>query len=167
MLMILHPAGFRSRFVEIARSQLAVREVGTNGGVDVRRFQSATWLKPGPWPWCGAFVCWCYLETCRQLHSSHLISTRPTTPAAFGFENWGRLHGGLSHDVGSILAGSIVMFNWSHVGIATSDCSPSGIQTVEGNTSSQKTTKPGEGVFAKNHPVSAIRSHVKIHEFTA
>jgi hypothetical protein len=164
MAILLHPRGFRWRIAEIGRSQFRVREVGNNGGPDVRRFQSATWLAPGPWPWCAAFVCWCYRQAASQL-APGLLPTRPQTPRAFGFESWGKLHGGFSTDPRKIILGDIVIFRFSHVGIALQNYEPGplGIVTVEGNTDAQA-SREGDGVWQRNRPLSSVRSFIRFYE---
>lgn len=140
-----------------------MREVGKNGGPAVKKYQSATWLKPGPWPYCAAFVCWAYREAALESFEG-LLATRPQSPRAFDFEEWGRRHGRLSHDPRKVRQGDVVVFNFSHVGVAVEAYSPLlGISCVEANTD-RMGSREGEGVWFKIRPVSAVRSIVKIYE---
>jgi hypothetical protein len=110
-------------------------------------------------------VCWCYLETCRRLCPA-LIETRPTTPRAYDFEKWGRQFGTIVKNHAHAVQGDIVIFNFSHVGIAVQKYSALlGIPCVEGNTDKHGTNE-GEGVWLKNRSLSSVRSIVRIHEST-
>lgn len=51
----------RDRLLDVARSQLYVRESGNNDGKEVRKYLRSTGLGPG-YPWCAAFVNWCHEE---------------------------------------------------------------------------------------------------------
>jgi hypothetical protein len=47
------------KLVKIALSQVGVKEVGgNNNGPEIRKYQSATNLKPASWPWCAALTSW-------------------------------------------------------------------------------------------------------------
>lgn len=166
MAIILHPPKFRFHLVESAVSFLGVREVGTNGGKQVRLFQSATSLKPGDWPWCAAFVCFCYREAAARFCPGAL-PTRPVTPRAFGFESWGKDHALFLSRPSSVRQGDILVFSFSHVGIATASFSLSSpyVLSVEGNTNS-KGHRDGDGVFIRNRSFSSIRSIVRLYEST-
>ena len=50
--------------VDIAKKEVGVREEeGKNNiGTEIQIYQSATWLAPGSWPWCAAFMCWVLRE---------------------------------------------------------------------------------------------------------
>ncbi len=147
---------------KVAESQIGVRETKTNGGRKIEEYQRATWLPIGPWPWCAAFVCWCVREF---VGAEKVTFPLPTTPGAWDFEKWC-----LSVDDSvrlrkphhnRINRGDIVIFSFSHIGIATSDVDADGmVATVEGNTNSAG-SREGDGVYRKKRHVSKIRSVIR------
>jgi hypothetical protein len=156
--------------VRIAKAEVGVREVGnTNCGVRVNEYKAATWLNPKKgWPWCAAFVCWVIREA---LISSGVKQTktfkRPRTAGAWDFENWSieqdsttwmrRPHGN------DIMAGDIVVFTFSHIGIAVSSPDKMGNVTVaEGNTDDAG-SREGGGVYFKTRNLSKIRSRIRFN----
>lgn len=160
----LHPAGFRSRLVSIAKGQVGKREVGNNGGLAVRSYQSATWLEPGAWPWCAAFVCWCYQVA--ALGSPECSRRRPTTPRAFEFEPWGRKHAQVLKPAAGVLPGDIVVFQFptgGHVGIAVTASKDGEFSTVEGNTNPAG-SREGDGVYQRKRNFAFVRSIIRLHE---
>jgi len=52
--------------LEVARSQVGVRESGRNRGTEVERYLASVGLPPGQ-PWCAAFVYWCFLTAALRL----------------------------------------------------------------------------------------------------
>lgn len=159
-----------TEIIRIAKAEVGVREVGnTNCGVRVDEYKAATWLNPKKgWPWCAAFVCWVIREA---LVSSNTKQTktfkRPKTAGAWDFENWSieqdsttwmrRPHGK------DIIAGDIVMFTFSHIGIALSAPDENGdVATVEGNTDSSG-SREGGGVYLKTRNLSKIRSRIRFN----
>jgi hypothetical protein len=62
---------------------------------------------------------------------------------------------------GDIEAGDIVMFTFSHIGIALSAPNKNGeVETVEGNTDMMG-SREGGGVFRKMRSLSKIRSRIR------
>jgi hypothetical protein len=51
----------RTQLVEVATSQVGVREQGYNNGPEVRAYLASCGLKP-PQFWCAAFIRWCYRQ---------------------------------------------------------------------------------------------------------
>jgi hypothetical protein len=147
---------------KVAESQIGVRETKTNGGRRIEEYQRATWLPVGPWPWCAAFVCWCVKEF---VGGEKVTFPLPTTPGAWDFEKWClsvdnsvKLH---KPHRNKIERGDIVVFSFSHIGIATSDIDADGmVATVEGNTNSAG-SREGDGVYRKNRHSSKIRSVIR------
>ena len=164
------------RLVEIAEKEIGVHEVGGNNrGPRVREYQSATWLVPGPWPWCAAFVCWAIREwlklpevrTALSLRNDDAVEKwRPKTAGAFDFENWAK-HRGLT-----ILkvplrakAGDLVIFNFSHIGIVAADQTDDAhISTIEGNTNNggERDSELGDGVFRKERSPQLVKAFIRI-----
>lgn len=153
---------------EIAAKEIGVTEVnGSNCGPRVNEYKAATWLPADKgWPWCAAFVCWCVREAL-TLSGTKETKTfkRPYTAGAWDFENWS-----LEQDESTntrkphkndILPGDIVIFTFSHIGIATSAPDKNGnVRTIEGNTDGAG-SREGGAVLRKTRHVSKIRSRIR------
>ena len=152
--------------VRIATAEIGVEEVnGSNCGPRVDEYKAATWLDPSKgWPWCAAFVCWVVREAMEATGQRYTFD-RPRTAGAWDFENWSRKQDSSTwtkrpHD-GDIQAGDIVIFTFSHIGIATSAPDAGGwVSTVEGNTDAAG-SREGGGVYRKRRHVSKIRSRIR------
>lgn len=154
--------------VKLARKEIGVEEVdGTNCGPRVNHYKAATWLNPElAWPWCAAFVCWLVREA---LATTGLEETatfkRPRTAGAWDFRNWA-----LAQDDSvrtkdrpgtDIQAGDILIFTFSHIGIATGPPDEHGlVPTIEGNTDSAG-SREGGGVYAKKRPLNKIKARLR------
>jgi len=157
-----------AKIVELARREIGVEEIdGSNCGPRVNEYKAATWLPADkPWPWCAAFVCWLVREAMQDTGIEDTATfKRPQTAGAWDFENWSRAqdqttwtkkpHGG------DIEAGDIVIFTFSHIGIAIGEPDANGyVITCEGNTDA-KGSREGGGVFEKLRHVSQIRSRIR------
>jgi hypothetical protein len=149
----------------IASAEIGVEEIdGTNCGPRVNEFKAATVLPADEaWPWCAAFACWVVREAMKQAGGTYTFK-RPTTAGAWAFEAWSRAqdsstHTRKPHD-GDIKAGDIVIFTFSHIGIAVGDAHDGFVKTVEGNTDAAG-SREGGGVFQKVRSVSKIRSRIR------
>lgn len=153
---------FAELLASIAKSQVGEREQGNNGGRAVRKYQAATWLTPGPWPWCAAFVCWCFKHALKE-HPQ--VIQRPRTAGAWDFENWAKKEGAeLIKPVSStrVRRGDILVYTFSHIGIAVGDEWQNGkVDTVEGNTNAAG-AREGDGVYRKTRNKSQIRSIIRL-----
>lgn len=154
--------------VRIAEAEVGVEEVnGTNTGKRVNEYKAATWLDPEKgWPWCAAFVCWVVREALKATGTPQTDTfKRPQTAGAWDFENWSRKQDRSTWTrkptAGDIKAGDIVVFRFSHIGIAVEDMEPDGtVQTVEGNTDAAG-SREGGGVFRKTRRLTQIRSRIR------
>lgn len=154
------------KMVSLARGEIGVSEVdGTNCGPKVDEYKAATWLDADKgWPWCAAFICWLVREA---IEGEDIKFSRPETAGAWDFENWAKRQA--SNGVGlrkptneDIKAGDIVVFTFSHIGIAIADIDSSGyVKTIEGNTNGAG-SREGGSVLEKNRHVSKIRSRIRI-----
>jgi hypothetical protein len=146
--------------VGIAKSEVGVREIGHNSGDRIREYQSATWLPPGPWPWCAAFVCWCIRETSRKIHFPFDL---PKTAGAWDFENWAReAKVKLIKPANELIrAGDIVIFKFSHIGIAHLDEHDAQAETIDGNTDDDG-GREGDGTYEKVRWKSNVRSIIRL-----
>jgi len=152
------------QLVKIAKAEVGVEEVnGSNCGPRVNEYKAATRLPAKEaWPWCAAFVCWCVKQA---MGDGKFTFERPTTAGAWDFENWSRAQDdstSTKKPAGEdVKAGDIVVFRFSHIGIAVSSPDADGyIKTVEGNTDSAG-SREGGGVFLKNRKISQVRSRIR------
>jgi hypothetical protein len=152
--------------VDVAAAEIGVEELnGTNCGPRVDAYKGATSLDPSQgWPWCAAFVCWVVREAMARCGVSETPTfRRPTTAGAWALELWS-----LAQDATTqtqkpprdIKAGDIVIFTFSHCGIAIGPITNGMVQTIEGNTDGQG-TREGGAVLVKRRPVSKIRSRIR------
>lgn len=152
------------KLVQLAKKEVGVEEIdGTNCGPRVNEYKAATWLDPKQsWPWCAAFICWLMREAMKD---GKYAFERPRTAGAWDFENWAskqkagvelkKPHGG------DIKPGDIVMFTFSHIGLAISSPIDGVVETIEGNTDASG-SREGGGVFIKKRKLSSIRSRIRI-----
>ncbi|MFH1067841.1 MAG: CHAP domain-containing protein [bacterium] len=147
--------------VAIARREVGVKEVGGNNrGPRIRQYQSATWLEPGAWPWCAAFVCWCIREW-RQSDKSLPKFNRPQTAGAFDFERWARQENFPVFDETTLAKkGDIIVFDFSHIGIVAEDRAGDTLHTIEGNTNAEG-SREGDGVWEKRRHWKLARSLIR------
>ena len=114
---------------------------------------------------CAAFICWLFREA---MKNSKYSFSRPNTASAWGFEDWARgendsikLQKPHNNDIKS---GDIVIFTFSHIGLAISGIDSSGyIQTIEGNTDGAG-SREGGAVLQKKRHISQIRSRIRTFE---
>lgn len=156
------------KMVKLARDQIGVSEVdGTNCGPMVDTYKAATWLDPHKgWPWCAAFICWLIKESLEG-REAQFDFERPRTAGAWDFENWAKKQATNGIDLRKptnedIKAGDIVIFTFSHIGLAVADIDSSGyVKTIEGNTNGLG-SREGGSVLEKDRHVSKIRSRIRI-----
>lgn len=167
---------FAESLARIAESQIGQHEEGGNNrGKQVVEYQKATWLNPGAWPWCAAFVCWCVWVAIKGLARTPPWP-RPRTAGAYDLEQWASGKYGSTAGFWRVLAsrpddpatwprrGDIVTFTWSHVGIVTGyDPTTKRVQTVEGNAGLHQTSDSaaGDGVVAKEQHITKVRRLIR------
>lgn len=154
-------ASLADKFVEILLTKVGVREIprNSNRGPDVEEFQRATWLAGTGWAWCAAYVCWGMRELEKVIDYPW---ARPQTAGAWDFENWARQQGlRLFKPADKIRKGDIVIFTFSHIGVAIEDEKNGFIETVEGNTD-ESGSREGGGVYTKRRAKSLVRSHIRL-----
>lgn len=146
------------RLCDIAAGEVGTKEVGENGGPRIREYQAATWLAPGAWPWCAAFICWLLKK------AAALPFEAPRTAGAWDFERWAREQASkgvrLLKPRQSIQRGDIVIFTFSHIGLCVGGERAGIINTIEGNTDAGG-GREGDGVYAKTREVRLVRSHIR------
>ena len=135
----------------------------SNTGPRVLQYQRATWLPGTGWPWCAAFICW-GLQQIENERELGLGFNRPQTAGAWDFENWARAQKlRLMKPRQSILAGDILCFTFSHIGLAIADESNGYVRTVEGNTD-QSGDREGGGVYIQSRKISLVRSNIRLEK---
>lgn len=153
--------------VKLAKGEIGTEEIdGTNCGPRVNEYKAATNLPPKEsWPWCAAFVDWCVWQAMRAEHAEYTFK-RPTTAGAWDLENWSLKQDDSTNTKrnpgNDIKAGDIVIFKFSHVGIATSNAytDTQVVDTVEGNTD-KAGSREGGGVYAKTRKLSSIKTRIR------
>jgi hypothetical protein len=153
------------KIISLAKEEIGVEEVnGTNCGPRVNEYKSATWLdSTKSWPWCAAFICWLFRESMKD---GKYTFERPQTAGAYDFENWCK-----NQDASVVLkkphnndikSGDIVIFNFSHIGLAVGSPDSDGyVKTIEGNTDGTG-SREGGAVLEKRRKTSTIRSRIRI-----
>ena len=163
------------KLVEIAKSQVGVKEVGgNNNGPQIREYQAATNLKPASWPWCAALCCWIVREWIKDPEVVNWLNLgsvskewwRPKTAAAFGFIQWGKdrpANVRVLSERAAPQVGDFAVFDFSHIGIIIK-VNGKNFQCVEGNTNQRGTrdSDSGDGVWIKTRTPSLVRSYIRI-----
>lgn len=160
----------------VAESQIGQREEGGNNrGPAVVKYQTATWLPPGPWKWCAAFVCWCVFQAI-QAQGLKPRWPRPRTAGAYDLEAWAAGKYGKTLGAWQVITprldrpetwprrGDIVTFTWSHTGIVRRyEPASRRVFTVEGNAGLESVSDSltGDGVTAKSHPFKSLRRIIR------
>lgn len=172
--------------LEIAASQVGVREVGGNNkGPEIVKYQKTTSLAPGAWPWCAAFVSYClhgalqqndvvkYLQTVSKT-VKNAESWRCNSARAFNWIDWATKRTGngaqVLPNVRSAQAGDILVFDFNgaaagggHIGIIES-VSGEVINTIEGNTGAAglRDSDSGDGVVRKVRKFKLVRAIIRV-----
>lgn len=155
--------------VQIALAMVGRHEspLGSNAGLQIQEFFDSDDYKPGRldhgYPWCAAFV-----DRVVQLAMAKaalpFTFKRPRTPSAFGLAEWSRAQDASTNTKDfpkSVLSGDIVVFTFSHCGIAITDSDSSGdFYTVEGNTNLAG-SREGTHVLNKSRNVSSLRNRIR------
>jgi hypothetical protein len=164
------------KLVEIALSQVGVKEVGGNNkGLKIREYQSATSLKPAAWPWCAAFTSWIIREWLKDQEVVKWLNLkvltpekwRPKTAAAFGYIEWAKSRPATTKvfsEKAKPQVGDLVIFDFSHIGIVVK-VGENNFQCVEGNTNQRGTrdSNSGDGVWLKTRTPSLVRNYIRIN----
>lgn len=154
-----------------AESKIGIREKGGNNkGPDLAPFFAADSYKPNPsddgYAWCAAFVCWAVKTAMDATGTKETPGfQRPTTPGAWAFEKWSLAQDATTQTKkkprGDIQRGDIIVFTFSHIGIAVGHPDKNGhFYTVEGNTD-EAGSREGGGVFRKRRHIDNVRSRIR------
>ena len=161
----------------LASTQVGRKETrGSNLGPEVSKFQRATNLEPGAWPWCAAFVDWViqqWLADKRVVEWLGLKTTtpqewRPRTALAFGFLKWAQDRPStvtILPETADPLPGDIVIYDFSHIGFVDRPQNRLSFLAVEGNTNAAG-SRDGDGVWHKVRHRSLAKNFLRIHPST-
>lgn len=157
----------------IAQAEVGTQEATGQGEMRIRTYQTATWLPPGAWPWCAAFVAHClrqWLQTPANL-SAVVSPAFPSANAwrcadakAYGWETWAQKRGlAIMDEDAKMRPGDIVTFDFSHIGIVLADRGNI-IETIEGNTSpgAKGSQRDGDGVYTRLRARSLVRKVIRL-----
>ena len=174
-----HSAQGRSiqSLVSLAMQEVGTREEGGNNmGEEIVEYQRASWLNPGPWPWCAAFTCWLLREWWEDAETRAVLGIptlekaeklRCKDASAFGWEKWAKKRGyQVLPETKLAKAGDFVVFDFSHIGLVVADQArgDNSIETVEGNTNGrgERDSTSGDGVWKKTRKRSLTKSYIRI-----
>lgn len=164
----LYPNGtVAKRIVEIARTQVGIREETKNRGEGIAKYWTATSYLAGYTnrePYCAAFICWLVKEATKD---TDIKFSLPKSPVAYDFEKWGAANTGKGVNMFSNStmpkAGDIFTLRTaSHVGLVVK-ATASTITTIEANTDGSG-SREGDGVYERTRPISSVRKFVRILE---
>lgn len=162
----------------IAEREVGKKEIlGRNLGPAVRKYQKATDLDPGAWPWCAAFVSWTLQQWLGDAENVKWLGLKRTTPEAwrpktalaYGFLKWANIRPNtvtILPDTAAPEPGMIVIYDFSHIGIVKRNIDKTYFEAVEGNTNGAG-SRDGDGVYVKTRPRSIARKFLKIHPSNA
>lgn len=156
---------FADTLVKVATKDLGIRETSHNQGEGIAKFWTATSYPDGyrnREPYCAAAVCYWIKEALKGESYSFQL---PKTPLAFGFCKWARREGvWFEENPSQVKRGDILVFRFSHVGIATEDSKGATVKTVEANTSgtSSGDQRDGGGVWRKTRNLSEVAMAIRL-----
>lgn len=158
----------RAVLVDIAESQIGIRETSKNQGPGIAKFWTATNYPDGyinREPYCAAFCCWLILEAMKAGHPLGLTNTsRPKSAAVSNWVSWA----GASAYVGIFAPGSLIPepgdffihSKVSHIGLVRS-FSGSTLKTIEGNTDGSG-SREGDGVYQRTRGLSEVKYLIRL-----
>jgi len=153
--------------IKVAKTQVGIRETSKNHGEGIEKYWSATSYPEGyanREPYCAAAVCWIVREA-MAASSKTWTFKRPRSASAFGFEEWSLAQDDSTKTKkiprGDIEPGDLVIFKFSHIGIATSRPNKDGhFATIEANTGPNG-EREGDGVWEKTRHMDQVRSRIR------
>ena len=162
---------------ELAEKEIGRKETkGRNVGPAVRKYQAATNLDPGAWPWCAAFCAWALEQWLADPANVKWLALKSTTPArwrprtalAYGFIKWAEARPAtcvILPDSAEPQPGDLVCYDFSHIGIVKRSLGEK-FEAIEGNTSGLRAdgtpSREGDGVYLKVRPRSLARCFIRI-----
>lgn len=166
-----------NKLIEMALAEVGTREDGGNNkGAKIVEYQTATWLDPGLWPWCAAFVSWVVRKWlysipeaafALQVPPDKVKSWRCRDASAFGWEKWAKEKGlKILPETAKAKAGDIIIFDFSHIGFVVEDQTGKTVKCVEGNTNGkgERDSESGDGVWIKTRASSLAKCYIRLIE---
>jgi hypothetical protein len=166
------PSTFQTKLCATALAEVGVHESpkNSNFGPRVNQFKAATNLPATEaWAWCAAFICFVVRDTlaaCGVKLTKGFV--RPTTAGAWDFINWSKAQDDrtttlMSPRAKDIQAGDIVVFKFSHIGLAVSGADAGGtFWTCEGNTDLAG-SREGGGVYKRTRNICNVKARIRIN----
>lgn len=168
----------RGQIVAAALPELGVREEGGNNrGARIEVYQSATWLKPGDWPWCAAFCAWVLRKAliAAGVSPAKADSWRCKDASAFGWITWAQKNGCELLPAPAVpMPGDFVVFDFNgpsaagggHIGIVERDVPGDTFHSIEGNTNDAgaRDSATGDGVLRKVRGKRTVVNFIRIPE---
>lgn len=151
---------------EAAAREVGVEELhGSNSGPRVMAYQAATDLGGTGWPWCAAFVCFVVREAMRNTGTTETATFhRPTTPGAWALIPWSLEQDDSTSTLRSpgddIRPGDILVYTFSHVGIAVEAPEHGYVATIEGNTDGEG-SREGGAVLHKRRRLAQVKARIR------
>ena len=163
--------------LQIAEKEIGRKETkGRNLGPAVRKYQAATNLDHGAWPWCAAFCAWTLEQWLADPANVKWLALKSTTPAkwrprtalAYGFIKWAEARPATCSvlpDTAEPQPGDLAVYDFSHIGIVKESRGDK-FEAIEGNTSGVRAdgtpSRDGDGVYVKVRPRSLARCFIRI-----
>jgi hypothetical protein len=147
----------RERIIEIALSQIGTKESPLNSNT----VKYNTWfynkeVSGKDYPWCGAFVSWCFDQAGVSLGKVDFLRGFAGCPYAVkNIHKWGRI-------VTKPLPADVVFYDWTgdgkydHTGIFNKDSKGGFFQAIEGNTAFGNDSNGGEVMLRERSYKNAI-----------
>lgn len=168
----------RALIVETAAREVGVRESGGNNlGERIAVYQGATWLKPGPWPWCAAFCAWDLRAAliAAGIPPARADAWRCKDASAFGWITWAQRAGCTVLPSTTVPEpGDIVVFDFNgpnaagggHIGIVEWSVADGTFGTIEGNTNDAgaRDSETGDGVLRKTRGNRTVVNFIRLPE---
>jgi hypothetical protein len=153
-----------NKIIAIAEKEIGVHEIdGTNCGPRVNEYKAATNLPADEsWPWCAAYVCFCVREA---MKGGSYTFKRPTTAGAWDLERWSKEQDRSTwtrrNPGDDIQPGDIVIYKFSHVGIAQTAPNSKGLfRACEGNTDGEG-SREGGAVMIKTRSILKVKTRIR------
>ena len=155
---------YGEKLINLASKEVGIYETSKNHGIGISKYWTACDYSQGykdRAPYCCAMVVWLIKQA-----GFFNDKDRPKTAKCFDMEVWGKKLGlKVLINPSQVKKYDLVIFNFSHIGIATSDSdSNGGFSTIEANTSEgdSGSQRDGGGVWKRSREIGLVRSVVRL-----
>ena len=157
----------KDKLLEVAKSEFkkGVKETSRNRGPELAKYWTSTDYADGMedrQPWCAAFMCWVFQMA---MLGRAFTFKRPTSARVFDWIEWSKEQDASTKTImhpDHVLEGDIVIYNFSHIGIATCDSKAGHFDAIEGNTDDEGGREGIEVGHKKNRSVSDVRAVIRL-----